>query len=162
MARRPFRCRPPLVDPVSAGPGRDEPIDPAIWQRDDMREAMSHHDIGAMFKILGRHGISQRRMAAQTGQSQSEISEILSGRKVVAYDVLARIADGFGVPRAWLGLHLDPHAPPLAGATRIHLHLIFRVESRQAATVLASRILTEYASDDVTVRVEQDPSDRGT
>jgi transcriptional regulator with XRE-family HTH domain len=151
----------PPVDSVSHGQGRDDPIDPAVWQREDMREAMTRHDIGTVFKILGRHGISQRKIAALTGQSQSEISEIIAGRQVSAYDVLARIADGFGIPRAWLGLHLDPHAPPLAGTTRFHLHLIFRVESRQAATALASRILTEYASDDVTVRVEQEAAERG-
>jgi transcriptional regulator with XRE-family HTH domain len=48
--------------------------------------------------------MSQRRIAAMTGQSQSEISEILSGRRVVSYDVLLRIADGLGVPRGLMGL----------------------------------------------------------
>jgi hypothetical protein len=62
---------------------------------------------------------------------------------------------------AWLGLHLDPDAPPLSGAARVQLHLTFRVESRQAATALAARILVDYAGDDVTVRVEQEPA-RGT
>jgi transcriptional regulator with XRE-family HTH domain len=151
----------PLVDAVSVGPGRDGPIDPAIWRREDMRTAMADRDIGAIFKILGRHGISQRRIAALTGQSQSEISEIIAGRQVSAYDVLARIADGFGIPRAWLGLHLDPDAPPLSGTAGVLLHLTFRVESRQAATAVASRILAEHANDDVTVRVEQEPA-RGT
>ena len=37
--------------------------------------------------------------------SQSEISEIISGRRaVVSYDVLVRIGDGLGVPRGWMGL----------------------------------------------------------
>jgi tetratricopeptide (TPR) repeat protein len=42
-----------------------------------------------------------------TGQSQSEVSEILKGRQVMAYDVLARIADGLGVPRGYMGLAYD-------------------------------------------------------
>jgi transcriptional regulator with XRE-family HTH domain len=60
-----------------------------------------------VFKILQRYGISQRRIAASTGQSQSEISEILKGRRVVSYDVLVRIALGLGVPRGHLGLAYD-------------------------------------------------------
>jgi hypothetical protein len=43
-----------------------------------------------------------------TGQSQSEISEILGGRKVIAYDLLVRIAQGLGVDRGLMGLaHVD-------------------------------------------------------
>jgi transcriptional regulator with XRE-family HTH domain len=62
----------------------------------------------AQFKLLQRVGVSQRRIASLTGQSQSEISEIISGRQVMAYDVLVRIADGLGVPRGHLGLAYDP------------------------------------------------------
>ncbi|GAA3431702.1 helix-turn-helix domain-containing protein [Kutzneria kofuensis] len=51
--------------------------------------------------------MSQRQIAALTGQSQSEVSEILKGRQVMAYDVLARIADGLGVPRGYMGLAYD-------------------------------------------------------
>jgi hypothetical protein len=35
---------------------------------------------------------------------QSEVSEILSGRQVIAYDVLVRVAEGFGIPRGLMGL----------------------------------------------------------
>src|SRR6476661_431812 len=42
--------------------------------------------------------------AALVGQSQSEVSEIIKGRQVQAYDVLDRICIGFGVPRAVMGL----------------------------------------------------------
>jgi len=38
---------------------------------------------------------------------QSEVSEILAGRRIVSYEVLARIADGLGVPRGYLGLQYD-------------------------------------------------------
>jgi transcriptional regulator with XRE-family HTH domain len=72
--------------------------------RDDMREALGNRGLAAVFRILGRCGITQRQMAALTKQTQSEISEILNGRRVVAYDVLVRIADGLGVPRGYMGL----------------------------------------------------------
>jgi transcriptional regulator with XRE-family HTH domain len=49
--------------------------------------------------------VAQRRIAALTDQSQSEVSEIIAGRRVVvSYDVLVRISDGLGVPRGWMGL----------------------------------------------------------
>src|SRR5689334_25241676 len=80
-----------------------------------MRTALAARDIAAVFKLLQRVGVSQRRIAALTGQSQSEISEILSGRHVVSYDVLARIADGLGVPRGHLGLAYDDATAALVG-----------------------------------------------
>jgi transcriptional regulator with XRE-family HTH domain len=39
-----------------------------------------------------------------SGQSQSEVSEILKGRQVQAYDVLTRICTGLGIPREAMGL----------------------------------------------------------
>jgi transcriptional regulator with XRE-family HTH domain len=86
----------------------EERLDPAVWQRHEMRMALAARDIAAVFRLLQRVGVSQRRIASLTGQSQSEISEILGGRQVMAYDVLARIADGLGVPRGHLGLAYDP------------------------------------------------------
>lgn len=73
----------------------------------DMRMALSNRDVGAMFRLLQRHGVSQRRIAALTEQSQSEVSEILAGRRVQSYDVLVRIAEGLGVPRGVMGLAQD-------------------------------------------------------
>lgn len=80
-----------------------------------MRAALAARDIAAVFRLLQRVGVSQRRIAALTGQSQSEISEILSGRNVVSYDVLTRIADGLGVPRGHLGLAYDEATAALVG-----------------------------------------------
>jgi transcriptional regulator with XRE-family HTH domain len=91
-------------------------VDPALWQRQDMRAALAARDIAGVFRLLQRVGVSQRRIAALTGQSQSEISEILGGRHVVSYDVLARIADGLGVSRGHLGLAYDDTTARLVGA----------------------------------------------
>jgi transcriptional regulator with XRE-family HTH domain len=90
-------------------------------QRPDMRQAVVERDIATVFCILNAHGMSQRQIAAMTGQSQSEISEILGGRRVVAYDVLARIADGLGIPRGHMGLAYDQSSAALIRRDAIHL-----------------------------------------
>lgn len=82
----------------------DEPIDPCLWERPHMRMALAQHDISEVYRLLGAAGISQRRIAALTGQNQSEISDIGQGRQVQAYALLARIADGLGIPRGYMGL----------------------------------------------------------
>jgi transcriptional regulator with XRE-family HTH domain len=82
-------------------------ISPGIWEQREMREALARRDLTTVYHRLQRVGISQRRIAALTGQSSSEVYEILKGRKVMAYDLLARIADGLGVPRGYLGLAYD-------------------------------------------------------
>ncbi|MET8142519.1 helix-turn-helix transcriptional regulator [Sphaerisporangium sp. NPDC005288] len=85
----------------------EQAISFAVWERPQMRQALAGRDIATVYLLLQRVGISQRRIAALTGQSQSEISEILNGRQVMAYDVLVRIADGLGVPRGYMGLAYD-------------------------------------------------------
>ncbi|SFA82643.1 Transcriptional regulator, contains XRE-family HTH domain [Amycolatopsis marina] len=83
------------------------PVKRDAWDDREMRDALAARDISSVYRLLRKHGISQRQIAAMTGQSQSEVSEILKGRQVMAYDVLARIADGLGVPRGFMGLAYD-------------------------------------------------------
>ncbi|GAA1260514.1 helix-turn-helix transcriptional regulator [Sphaerisporangium rubeum] len=92
----------------------EQAISFTIWERPAMRRALAERDMAAVYLMLQRNGVSQRRLAALTGQSQSEISEILNGRQVMAYDVLVRIADGLGVPRGYMGLAYD-EGPGFAG-----------------------------------------------
>jgi hypothetical protein len=83
-------------------------VDDAVWFRQEMRIALAARDIRAVYRLLQRFGVSQRRIAAATEQSQGEVSEIIAGRRcVVAYDVLVHIAEGLGVPRGWMGLAYD-------------------------------------------------------
>ena len=49
-----------------------------------------------MYKILTAAGWSQRALGRLTGQQQSEVHEVLSGRAVRAVDLLERVADGLG------------------------------------------------------------------
>jgi transcriptional regulator with XRE-family HTH domain len=75
-----------------------------------MAAALAVRDVPTLFRQLQRYGISQRRIAAATGQAQSEISEILNGRQVTSYPVLERICLGLGIPRGLMGLAYQP--PP--------------------------------------------------
>jgi transcriptional regulator with XRE-family HTH domain len=84
-----------------------------------MRRLLAAHDIAGVYAFLHRYGVSQRTIAARTGQSQSEISEIMAGqRHVHMYAVLVRIADGLGIARGWMGLAFDEtteaYIPPAA------------------------------------------------
>lgn len=96
-------------------------IDPAVWERPAMRAALRARDIGAVYRLLQRAGVAQRQIAALTGQAQSDVSEILSGRNVKSYDLLARIATGLGAPRGYLGLaYQENAAPPTPAPSRLH------------------------------------------
>lgn len=86
---------------------QSSPISTETWEDPEMRSALAAREVSSVYRLLRRTGVSQRQIAAMTGQSQSEVSEILKGRQVMAYDVLARIADGLGVPRGYMGLAYD-------------------------------------------------------
>src|SRR5689334_7696730 len=89
------------------------------WNEPEMKRALADRDISSVYRLLRRVGISQRHIAALTGQSQSEVSEILKGRQVMAYDVLARIADGLGIPRGYMGIDYDIHYQKEARVHRV-------------------------------------------
>ncbi|MBI1758451.1 MAG: helix-turn-helix transcriptional regulator [Actinobacteria bacterium] len=96
-----------------------EHVEPAEWDRPEMRAALAARDITKVYRLLQRIGFSQQRIAALTGQSQPEVSAIIHGRKVMAYDVLARIADGLGVPRGYMGLaYAQPEPTSTPESTR--------------------------------------------
>ncbi len=76
-----------------------------------MRRILAARDITALYRLLKDDaGVSQRQIAALTGQSQSEVSEILSGRQVKQYETLPRIAEGLGIPRELMGLSYGEHS----------------------------------------------------
>ena len=79
-------------------------INPDIWDEPEMHRALAARDITTVYRLLCGAGLSQTQISRLTGQSQSEVSEILNGRRVLAYRVLERIAEGLGIPRGHLGL----------------------------------------------------------
>ncbi|MGH3824533.1 MAG: helix-turn-helix domain-containing protein [Pseudonocardiaceae bacterium] len=96
--------------------GETPPVDPALLALPEVRAALAAHDIGMVFRVLGANGWTQRVIAKATGMPQSSVSEIVQGRRVINYRVLARIAGGLGIPRALIGLSADDGA--YAGGTR--------------------------------------------
>ncbi len=79
-------------------------LDPAVFTAPAMRAALAARDISQVYRLLNEAGVAQRTIAALVGQSQSEVSEIIKGRQVQAYDVLERICTGLGASRAAMGL----------------------------------------------------------
>lgn len=95
----------PLGELAPASQPADPPVDPELWRREDMRAALWARDIGTVYRlILEATGMSQHRLAALVGQAQSEVSEILKGRRVKDIMVLERIADRLGIPRELMSL----------------------------------------------------------
>ena len=89
---------------LAGGADAPPPIRPEVWERPEMRAALAGRDIGRVYKLLKQDGVTQREIARRTGQSQSEVSEIVQGRQVRDVTVLERIADGLGVPRPYMRL----------------------------------------------------------
>ena len=102
-----------------------------------MRAALAAREISSVYRLLRRHGVSQRQIAAFTGQSQSEVSEILKGRQVMAYDVLVRISDGLGVPRGYMGLAYDEVTAARMAVTSAEASQIEEDESVKRRKLLA-------------------------
>lgn len=76
----------------------------AVLETSPARHALAQRDIGEVYRQLAEARVAQATIAEATGQSPSEVSEIINGRRVQGYDVLVRIADGLAVPRGWMGL----------------------------------------------------------
>ncbi len=91
-------------------------LGPEFLNDDQVQAAVAALDIGMLFRLVNRLGVSQRQIAGLTGQSQSEVCEILGGRQVVNVHVLRRIADGLGIPRARMFLgygEIEPDPSPI-------------------------------------------------
>jgi predicted XRE-type DNA-binding protein len=56
-----------------------------------MRVALARRDIQAVFEHLQKYGVSQRRIAHFTRQTQSEISDIVLGRRGDRITIRARV-----------------------------------------------------------------------
>jgi transcriptional regulator with XRE-family HTH domain len=88
------------LDPVG---GRGRPH-PRIWYEPVVLQAVLARDFTRVHQLLQKRGFSQQRIAALTGQSQPEVSAVIHGRKIMAYDVISRVVDGLGIPRGLAGV----------------------------------------------------------
>ncbi|MER7556887.1 helix-turn-helix transcriptional regulator [Nocardioides sp. NPDC126508] len=91
---------------IGSGPGA---MPSWAWERPEVREALVGRDMGGVFRAMQQYaGLSQARIAAATGLSQSRVNEVINGRReITKLEVFERIADGLGIPaecRRILGL----------------------------------------------------------
>lgn len=63
------------------------------------RQALYRRDIAEVFRIFRDAGVSQASIALATGQRQSKVSEIISGRQAQSVVLLERIADELSVTK---------------------------------------------------------------
>ncbi len=80
-----------------------------------VQAACASRDIGAIFRFLLDGGMTQRELAVLVRMNQSEITAIVGGRRVQAYNVLVRVADGLAIPRGMMGLAYGEDEPAPAG-----------------------------------------------
>jgi transcriptional regulator with XRE-family HTH domain len=107
---------------------------PSGFDLDDpaLRQAAADRDIAGLFRLRPA-GMTQRRLAELVGMSQSEVADILAGRKVKNYDVFVRIAAGLVIPRGMMGLGSGEHveAPPEPGPAQWAYEESERVKRRK-------------------------------
>ena len=106
---------------------------PGLWERAEMRTALSERDIGTVIRIFRKWtGASQTDISVLTGIPQPDVSDLERGiRHVTAMEVFERIADGLGIPRSLLGLaeEVPSSLPsPVAPASPLELRSIDFVE----------------------------------
>jgi hypothetical protein len=70
-----------------------------FWDRSDVRQAVAVRDIAAILTLLHKCGASQTQIGSAIDVAQPHIGAIMRGiRKVVAFDLYERIADGLCMP----------------------------------------------------------------
>ncbi|WP_327059398.1 hypothetical protein [Kitasatospora sp. YST-16] len=78
-----------------------------LLAREDLRLALAEHDFAAAFGLVKKYGgYSQNKIAAACQLTPGKVSTIMSDRakRITSYEVIARIADGLGIPGHYLGL----------------------------------------------------------
>jgi hypothetical protein len=93
--------------------------DPQWWtsgvhQGRPLRDYLAQQDIRTLFLFLRDRGFSRSALAAASGLAETRVRSISQGKQLVtSYDVLVRIADGFGIDRGLLGVgsHLSSNEP---------------------------------------------------
>ncbi|QKW21118.1 hypothetical protein HUT16_20480 [Kitasatospora sp. NA04385] len=82
-----------------------------LLAREDLRLALGEHDFAAAFALIKKYGgHSQNKIAAACQLTPGKVSTIMSdpAKRITSYEVIARIADGLGIPGRLLGLASRP------------------------------------------------------
>lgn len=108
-----------------------------------MRQALRDHDLAFVFRKLKGCGYTQRNIGELTRQSQSEISDIMAGREVLAYSVLLRVADGLRIPRGYMGLgnYDEGERTPVEDALTVGVTTIDEAEEIRATLKHAAEVM---------------------
>src|SRR6266540_1762191 len=69
-----------------------------------MRLALGRHDFAEVFRLLRELSYSQNEIGRLTGLAQPEVYSVIHGRRISSYRVIARIANGLGIPHGHLGI----------------------------------------------------------
>ena len=69
-----------------------------------MRAALAVRNWPEIYRQLQKYGFSQAAIGAMTGQPQPQVSAIVHGRKMMAYDTMRRAAIGLRIPLHMLGM----------------------------------------------------------
>lgn len=79
--------------------GEEQSIPPGFWVLPVVREAAGRRNIGGVLgAVTGRLGWSQYAVADVAGLTQPQVSRYISGRSQPTLQVVARVADGLGMP----------------------------------------------------------------
>src|SRR5262245_38001554 len=93
---------------MAVEPGSSVQISRAFWETPEMRRALASHDLKTVFVALQRGGMSQRRISGSAGITMSDLHDVLyKNRRMNAYELLVRVADGLDIPRGYMGLVYD-------------------------------------------------------
>ncbi|TDW24136.1 helix-turn-helix domain-containing protein [Kribbella kalugense] len=85
-----------------------------------LRDCLAEQDIKTLFLFLRDRGYSRSALAAASGLTETRVRSISQGKQLVtSYDVLLRIADGFGIDRGLLGV--GSHVPTSDAKTDVRL-----------------------------------------
>jgi hypothetical protein len=88
-------------------------LTPQFWARLDVRRALERKDMGALFRLLMAHKVTQMQIATAASIGQNRVSFISQGKQSVkSLAVLTRIADGLSMPHeARIALGVGPRRP---------------------------------------------------
>jgi hypothetical protein len=91
------------VNPVDIPPDR-RPTSKDWLRHPELLPAFHAHNFPAVYGHLHRAGYSENQIGSLTRQSQSEVSAIIHGRRLMAYQVIDRVITGLRIPRCLVAM----------------------------------------------------------
>ncbi|WP_338677289.1 helix-turn-helix transcriptional regulator [Streptomyces sp. SCSIO 30461] len=100
---------------MSSNPQDPRAVVAALLDDPRLLSACAERDMGAVFRLLNKRGVSTRRLAAAADISQGRLYDYMNGRtRVEKLALFEQIADAFHIPGRLLGLCRRAWEPPVA------------------------------------------------